>query len=252
MDNVIPAYHLLSSTRYDDALLSMDWNTRANAGQPSPYMLLPYHFDRLMAAAKDHGWQIPQQVTRTTLLEECERVVSNAHESHGKGALKLRILLEISGALTVTASPAVPLATPDFLIPSSDVKRVIYIDTEPTPASLFTRTKTTQRMAYDAARARAGLTPLPTPDTAHVDVLLYAPDGLVTETSIRNVAFKRGDAWITPRAGSGCLAGVVRRLLLDEGRIVEGDIYRSELQADEVIMTFNSVEGCHLARLASL
>ncbi|EKM61509.1 uncharacterized protein PHACADRAFT_156762 [Phanerochaete carnosa HHB-10118-sp] len=105
---------------------------------------------------------------------------------------------------------------------------------------------------YNAARARAGLGPLPVPADAHIDVLLYTPDDHVTETSIRNIAFKRGNVWLTPRAKSGCLPGVVRQLLLSEGRIIEGDISRSELQADEVVLTFNAVEGCYLARLAFL
>ena len=129
---------------------------------------------------------------------------------------------------------------------------MVYVDTESTPATRFTRTKTTHRAVYSAARARAGLSPLPTPADAHIDVLLYSPDGLVSETSIRNVAFKRGGVWITPRADSGCLPGVTRRLLLEEGRIFEGDVCKDDLERDKVVLTFNGVEGCCVARLAFL
>lgn len=161
----------------------------------------------------------------------------------------MRILLDSEGTLTAAASPATPLESSDFLTPPSESRRVLYVDTEPTPTSRFTRTKTTRRTVYNTARARAGLTPLPTPSDAHIDVLLYTPDGLITETSIRNVAFMRGGVWVTPCAESGCLPGVVRRLLLEEGRVVEGDIRKDEIQQDEVVLTFNGVEGCCLARL---
>ena len=85
-----------------------------------------------------------------------------------------------------------------------------------------------------------------------MDVLLYNSNGFITETSIRNVAFRRGNQWITPRSESGCLPGVSRRVLLEEGTIVEGDIRREELCLNETILTFNSVEGCCLGRLALL
>jgi 4-amino-4-deoxychorismate lyase len=105
---------------------------------------------------------------------------------------------------------------------------------------------------YNASRARAGLTSLPLPSDAHKDVLLYTAEGVVTETSIRNVAFRRGDKWITPSTQSGCLPGVVRRLMLEEGRLIEGDIRVEELRHDEMVLTMNSVEGCSLGRLAFL
>ncbi|KIP11680.1 hypothetical protein PHLGIDRAFT_82934, partial [Phlebiopsis gigantea 11061_1 CR5-6] len=82
-----------------------------------------------------------------------------------------------------------------------------------------------------------------------MDVLLYNADGIATETSIRNVAFRRGGQWVTPGSDSGCLPGVVRRALLEEGQIVEGDVRKEELCVDETVLTFNGVEGCCLGRL---
>ena len=105
---------------------------------------------------------------------------------------------------------------------------------------------------YNAARARAGLTPLPRPDDAHLDVLLFNPQGLLAETSIRNIAFRRGNQWVTPKLESGCLSGVFRRVLLEEGRLVEGVVRGDELRLDETVLTFNGVEGCCLGRIAFL
>ena len=80
------SYSLLTSLRYYDALLQMAWNTRANGGTPSRFMLLPHHFDRLMAAVRDHGWHLPSLSLRD-LQTECEAAVQS---QHGAGPLKVR------------------------------------------------------------------------------------------------------------------------------------------------------------------
>lgn len=129
---------------------------------------------------------------------------------------------------------------------------VIHLDTCPTHPSLFTRTKTNHRQDYDAARVRLGIPPLPTP--SNVDVLLYAPSGGLTETSIRNIAFLRGSPpqWVTPRTETGCLPGIMRRWLLEQGRVIEaneGGLLKDDLVEGEDVLTFNGVEGCRLGRI---
>ena len=86
-------YSLLSSLRYDDALLNMDWNTRVNGGTPSSLMLLPYHLDRLMAAVREHGWHLPTW-TLGDLEKKCHAAVRGGQDQHGAGPQKVR--LEIS------------------------------------------------------------------------------------------------------------------------------------------------------------
>ena len=170
--------------------------------------------------------------------------------------MKLRVLLSSEGVLTATASPAVALDPEHLFLPfppaptSSASIRTIYIDPLPTSPSIFTSTKSTHRTAYNDARVRVGLSPLPTPSDAHIDVLLHTPDGLVLETSIRNVAFNRNGAWLTPPSSSGCLPGVMRRLLLEKGAIVEGDIKLADVVEGELVMTFNGVEACWFGRIA--
>ena len=269
-------YSLLSSMRYDEALLNLCRNSSANDGQASPFMLLPFHFDRLMTAVGEHGWHCAgDKISRRAVQATCEAAVRDARETHPSGPLKVRyrywpaaqsvervtclnkvrVLISSDGTLSASASPAAPLPTTDPLsIPDvpSEPQRIIYVDTKPTLPSLFTRTKTTRRAMYIASRERVGLAPLPQPTDAHMDVLLYTPEGLVTETSIRNIAFRRGDKWVTPRTQSGCLPGVVRRLMLEEGLLIEGDIRKEELVRDEIVLTMNGVEGCSLGRLAFL
>jgi len=74
------------------------------------------------------------------------------------------------------------------------------------------------------------------------------------ETSIRNIAFIRGEPprWVTPRTDSGCLSGIMRRWLLENSRIREadeGELMKEDLVEGEYVLTFNGVEGCRLGRV---
>ena len=83
------------------------------------------------------------------------------------------------------------------------------------------------------------------------DVALYRADGRVMETTIRNIAFWREDRWVTPSLHVGCLPGVARRLLVEEGKIVEGEILIADLKVGEILLLFNAVEGARLGKLSS-
>jgi 4-amino-4-deoxychorismate lyase len=131
----------------------------------------------------------------------------------------------------------------------------IAVDHLPTPSSIFTSTKTEHRPQYDAARARAGVPPLGVTPSAPApsDVLLFNEDNKLTETSIRNIAFFRDGAWITPNADTGCLTGVVRRHLLSQGLIREAGeghaLMLDDVRDQEIVMLLNGVEGCKLGRI---
>ncbi|KAI0699388.1 aminotransferase [Cerioporus squamosus] len=263
-------YHLLSTVRRDAQLLDVSWNTVAHAGTPSPYLLLAYHCDRLVEAARTHGWPVPANLTLSGLEDLCNdasRTGSARLEGRTGDSYRIRILLSHTGALSVTASPTAPLPLPDPMVASlwlpstSDPNPpyfgletlVVHIDTIPTPSSIFTRTKTTRRDHYTAARGRCNIPPPPT--TSLTEVLLYNEDGDVTETSIRNIAFVRRSppCWVTPSASTGCLPGVVRRWLLGQGRVVsagEGELKRTDIVDGEYVLTFNGVEGCRLGRIS--
>jgi len=69
------------------------------------------------------------------------------------------------------------------------------------------------------------------------------------ETSIRNIAFWREGQWVTPPLQVGCLPGVARRLLVEEGKIVEGETLITDLKVGDILLLFNAVEGTKLGRL---
>jgi 4-amino-4-deoxychorismate lyase len=130
----------------------------------------------------------------------------------------------------------------------------VYLDTDQTPSSIFTSTKTTNRQHYDAARARLNIPPLGSAlpiGQNPSDVLLRNTDNQVTETSIRNIAFYRANHWVTPSSVTGCLPGITRRLLLDQALVIEGDLYSDDVNRDEIVLLFNAVEGCRLGRITA-
>lgn len=49
-------FQLLTTTRYDPFLKSLQWNNANDGVDPSAFFLLPMHFARLVSAAQRHGW----------------------------------------------------------------------------------------------------------------------------------------------------------------------------------------------------
>lgn len=71
------------------------------------------------------------------------------------------------------------------------------------------------------------------------DDVLIVRDGLLTDTSICNVALWDGNRWVTP--ARPLLAGTQRASLLDRGDIVPGDIRPEDLPGYSRIRLFNAM-----------
>ncbi|KAJ6503264.1 aminotransferase [Mycena vitilis] len=254
-------YELLTTTRYDRYLERLSWNN--HDGQPSRFLLLPFHLERLRDAAVEHEWPDAQSaLSYPALHDKCSDAVAS-YDGDPADAFKIRITLSQAGLLTASASPVPPFkfdpTSPSFSKPLTDSATLygpamtLFVDTEPTPPSgLFTSTKTTERTVYNAARSRVGLPPLASADA---DVLLYNPDEHITEASVSNVAFYRSAAWVTPPTSSGCLPGVSRRWLLQHKRIREaepGELTKASMRPGDWVLLFNSVHGCRLGRITAL
>jgi 4-amino-4-deoxychorismate lyase len=84
-------YQLVSTVRHDPSCLHFPWNSAANNGQPSPFMLLPYHFDRLRAAAALHAWQDAVLSMSWALFQlTCQRAIQTYDGPAKGGPLKVR------------------------------------------------------------------------------------------------------------------------------------------------------------------
>ncbi len=71
------------------------------------------------------------------------------------------------------------------------------------------------------------------------DDVLIVRGGLLTDTSICNLALWNGQQWVTPSVP--LLAGTKRASLLDQGKIVTGDIRPEDLPSYSRIRLFNAM-----------
>lgn len=81
------SYALLASTRYDPFLLSCAWNNDSDG--PSPYLLLHYQVDRVIASAALNEQALHDGVTLSNVKELCNKVVREHDDSFGGRALKV-------------------------------------------------------------------------------------------------------------------------------------------------------------------
>ncbi|MCZ6854324.1 MAG: aminodeoxychorismate synthase component I [Gammaproteobacteria bacterium] len=92
--------------------------------------------------------------------------------------------------------------------------------------------KTTIRGVYEQAHARY----------SHLDdVLLWNRDGLLTESTIANVAVRIDDRLCTPPLSCGLLPGTFRAEMIDAGELLEKEIPMRDLTVDSEIYLLNSV-----------
>ncbi|MFQ1002737.1 aminodeoxychorismate synthase component I [Modestobacter sp. SSW1-42] len=145
---------------------------------------------------------------------------------------RVRVTVDRAGAVRVTVTDA-PAA------PAGPVR--LAVDDDPVdPGDVWLHHKTTRREVYDRRAARH-----PHAD----DVVLVNDRGEVTETTIATLAVRLAGRWWTPPTSSGCLPGVARARLLDEGVLAERALTVADLHAAEAIALVSSLRGWRPAEL---
>ncbi|KXJ91071.1 hypothetical protein Micbo1qcDRAFT_205091 [Microdochium bolleyi] len=192
---------ITTSLRHDPALLQVPdhpaipsshagtTDSCFNQRTRSPFLMLDYHQDRLLQAARYFGW--PQAVgklsgeaglqflTSSIPGDIAHQLKEDHHHHHSPGAArKLRICVSQDGSVThdISDTPGRPLESlfptalpgpegdldadsigtgPAVLAPRvPPTPFTVVVDSQPTRASAFTHFKTTNRAAYDDARRR--------------------------------------------------------------------------------------------------
>ena len=79
------SYQLLTSTRYDPFLATLCWNNDHDG--PSSFFLLPFHFDRLISAAKIHKWDHTTSILSYDLLKStCLDAISKEQQQNSSSS----------------------------------------------------------------------------------------------------------------------------------------------------------------------
>jgi len=182
--------------------------------------LLPLHVERLLASA-----QYFEFACDTAAVESS--VAAYLRENR-VGRLRLRLLLDREGAVTLT-HVELPAAAPNDVAVCVSPRTVDSRD-------VFLRHKTTRRALYDEEFAHAR-------EAGFDEAIFLNERGEVTEGAISTVFVERDGVLLTPPLESGVLPGVLRRELLDAGRAQEQLLTLDDLRAAETVYIGNSMRG---------
>jgi para-aminobenzoate synthetase/4-amino-4-deoxychorismate lyase len=207
------------------------------------YFLLDRHMQRLRDSAAYFAIPLDLAAAQQALAEAVASLPSQPQ--------RVRLLVDQAGRCRTEAAPGSgdfsrfwDAQTPEAVTARRSPSPV-RVGLAPTPVDstdVFLYHKTTRREVYDAAlRSR--------PDCD--DVLLWNERGEVTESCIANVALGLDGRLVTPPVGCGLLAGTLRGLLLEQGRLAERVITLADLARCDGIYLLNSVRGWREAALVT-
>lgn len=206
--------------RLDFALLeTMLWTPEQGV------FLLDYHLRRMADSARYFGFDFD--------ADAAEQALDSLVRTFDGQRFRIRLLQHHNAAPRLEYQ-VIPC-------PERKMPPVVGLAPEPIdPENPFLYHKTTRRDVYERARCSvAGCD----------DVLLWNPDGFVTETSIANIVVEIGGQRVTPPVSCGLLGGTYRQWLLDRGEILERKIHVDELPHVGGVSLINSVQGEMQAQL---
>jgi para-aminobenzoate synthetase/4-amino-4-deoxychorismate lyase len=179
------------------------------------------HLARMKRSAEALGFAFDRHDARNEL---------QAATFYLKAPRRLRLLLSRSGALAIETRPLGEM--PAGLVPV----RIAPLPVEPEDFRL--RHKTSDRAFYDEARIASGA----------FELVFEDRDGFLTEGSFTTLFVEREGRLVTPPLARGLLPGVLRERLIEDGRALEGELRRNDLEGGFYIG--NSLRGLIPARLA--
>lgn len=151
--------------------------------------------------------------------------------------------------ISVMETDAVPLSSlfptslyslVDRSVPRSAPNFRVFVSSEPTKPSLFTKHKTSRRKHYDSLRAKL---PSKKDHAGFPEVLLFNCRNEIMEGSICTPYFLRDGHWITPDVRCGGNVGTTRRYALEHGLCKESIVMRDSVRVGEMVVLSNGVRG---------
>lgn len=189
------------------------------------------HFDRHLArmsrAARYFGFVFDERALRDA---------ADSVTFERSTPARIRLMLAASGAVSAMASPHGAESRP------APVK-LAFAPTALDSRDPFVRHKTTHRHHYEAPLAEAKAA------CGTDEVIFLNESGEVTEGARHSLFVARGDELLTPSAACGLLPGILREILLEEGRARECRLTPDDIKAADALHVGNAVRGLRPARL---
>lgn len=246
-------FHIFTTFRLDNTLLSDDDHKKACAGSSSDVYLLPYHYHRLKnAAAVMSNFNIPDSLLNLAAFERHIHFKRHAlnHlnlnsglqlDGRGSDVQRGKFSLWRDGRTEVSLVPVgqtFPLLFPKSFDDYEEPTWNVMLDTQPTETDLYTTLKTSHRVAYDRPRQAAGLTPSDT-----TEIILYNELDEVIDGTIMTVYFFRDNKWVTPKRGG--LESTTQKYALDHGLCTRANhaVTKDSLIPGEVVWLSNAFRG---------
>lgn len=184
------------------------------------YALLDRHLERLVRSAAYFAIPLPQDAALVALTEAAAGF---------DGPMRVRLLLEESGAPSVTASALPP--------PSGQPFRFVLAETTVDSANRLLFHKTAARAFLDEPRKTAA-------ERFGVDEVVFCNErGELTEGSITSLFVERDGMLFTPALRCGLLPGTLRAEFLASGRAREAVLTPNDLKTADGLFLGNSVRG---------
>ncbi len=180
------------------------------------------HVERLVASAAWFGFRVD--------LAELTEAIDGLGRPDDEN--RVRLLLARAGEISVEVYPLSSVATEVTLMLDRHIVR---------SDDVFCLHKTTNRLVYEAARARH-----PEAD----DVILVNERGEVVETTVANLLYRLGEQWFTPPLSSGGLDGIGRAVEVSSGRVTERVLFATEVQVCDELAVVSSLRGVRRAVLS--
>lgn len=181
-----------------------------------------YHLARLAASAAYFGFVFD--------ASKVHDAIEAATSANADERLRVRLLLDEDGLVTVTTAPQPPT-------PADALMRYVVSDSRLNSSDLFLYHKTTRRELYDREWKHYA-------ETLGADEVIYLNEsGELAEGSRTSIFIARDGKLLTPRLAAGVLPGTLRAALIDEGRAEEARLTIQDLNQAAEIYLGNSVRG---------
>jgi branched-subunit amino acid aminotransferase/4-amino-4-deoxychorismate lyase len=191
-----------------DLLETMRWTPEGG------FYLLERHLHRLLDSARYFGITCSLSLVREVLA----RAVGSPDHS-----LRVRQLVGADGNARAETSR---------LEPAAGTLRIGLAARPIDPTDPFLFHKTTNRTHLERERS-----------PAHDEVVLWNPDGAITEAMTANIVIHLDGRAVTPPVECGLLPGTMRAELLEAGEIAEARVTVEQLLAARRVWLVNSVRG---------